>query len=129
MRVVIAFVLWVLSSAQVSSHEMTPAYPELRPSIYEGLNSTTMYLFNRRVDASYYEIGVFDRNWNSVPFATQNRMIEIDYLGKTQFEIFIQQKEKDRVEYICTTSKLLKSDIRSTGVTSRICSKIKRDEM
>ena len=55
----------------------------------------------------------------------ENKIINISYLGKTDIEIYIRNKDVDRVEYICTTSKLLKDDPRSTGVMSKICSRVK----
>jgi hypothetical protein len=106
---------------------MTPTYPELRPSYVDGLYSTKMKLFNRRDDVIYYEIDVFDSNWKQIPFASQNKLIKIGYLERTEFELFIRGDDFKRVEYICTTSKLLKSDTGKAAVMSRICSKIKRD--
>ena len=127
MKYIIAFTMLILSSTQLLAHEMTPTYPELRPSYVDGLNSTTMKLFNRRDDTIYYEISVFDKDWNEVPFATQDKLIKIGYLEKVDFEVFIRNGDSDKVEYICTTSKLLKSDIGKAAIMSRICSKIKRD--
>jgi len=117
----------ILSSSQLLAHEMTPTYPELRPSYVDGLYSTTMKLFNRRDDTAYYEINVFDKDWNKVPFATQDKLIKIGYLERSEFEVFIRGDDYQKVEYICTTSKLLKSDTGKAAVMSRICSKIKRD--
>jgi hypothetical protein len=106
---------------------MTPTYPELRPSYVDGLYSTTMKLFNRRDDVNFYEINVFDKDWNKVAFASQDKLIKIGHLERTNFEIFIRGNDYEKVEYICTTSKLPKSDIGKAAVMSRICSKIKRD--
>lgn len=119
--------MFSLTTAQALSHEMTPTYPELRPSYIDGLYSTDIKLFNRRDDVVYYDISVYDKDWNTVPFASQDKLIKIQYLEKKDFEIYIRSSDYNRVEYICTTSKLLKDNIGSTAVTSRICSKIKRD--
>ena len=127
MRYITAFAMLILTSVQSLAHEMTPTYPELRPSYVDGLYSTKMKLFNRRDDVIYYEIDVFDSNWKQIPFASQNKLIKIGYLERTEFELFIRGDDFKRVEYICTTSKLLKSDTGKAAVMSRICSKIKRD--
>jgi hypothetical protein len=119
--------MFSLTSAPALSHEMTPTYPELRPSYVDGLYSVKMKLFNRRDDVVFYDVNVFDRDWEPVSFATQNKLIRIRYLEKTDFEIYIRSSDYKRVEYICTSSKLLKDSVGSTAVTSRICSKIKRD--
>ena len=119
--------MFFLTSAQVLSHEMTPTYPELRPSYTDGLYSVKMKLFNRRDDVVFYYINVFDKDWESISFATQDKLIRIGYLEKKDFEIYIRGADYERAEYICTSSKLLKDNVGSTAVTSRICSKIKRD--
>lgn len=108
-----------------AAHEMTPAYPEFKPSYVSGILQTRMKLWNRRVDASYYEIGVYDEEWNSISFAAVNVIIQVNYLETKSFDIYIRQNDFDKVEFICTTSKLLKQDVDSTGVTSRICSRVK----
>lgn len=127
MKYVALFLAFSLVTAQAAAHEMTPTYPELRPSYMDGLYSTTMSLFNRRGDVSYYDVSVFDEDWKGIAFASRERLIEIDYLEKKDFEIYIRESDLSKVEYICTTSKLLSSDVTSTAVTSRICSRIKRD--
>lgn len=109
------------------AHEMTPTYPELRPSYIDGLNVARMSLFNRREDAIYYEIEVFDKEWKPVAFASQERIIKIDYLGKKTFEIHIREQDRNQVEYICTTSKLAKNANSTSMIASKICSKIKKD--
>lgn len=107
------------------AHEMIPTYPELRPSYIDGLYSTNLIIFNRREDVRYYEIGVFDKDWNSLPFATNQKIIKIDYLRKKNIELYFRKQEIERVEYICTISKILKGEVRYTAITSKICSKIK----
>lgn len=93
----------------------------------DGLYSVSMNIFNRRQDATYYEIGVFDREWKPIAFATSDKILKLKYLDRKDFDIYIRDVDKNQVEYICTTSKLLKDDVETTGVTSKICSKIKRD--
>ena len=115
----------MLFANSAAAHELTPTYPEIRPSYVNGVSVTTMKMWNRRSDAKYYEINVFDEKWNPVSFATSNRVIQLNYLEHKSFEIYFRDEDKDRVSYICTTSKQLKRDVLSTGVKSKICSRIK----
>jgi hypothetical protein len=84
-----------------------------------------MKMWNRRNDVQYYEIGVFDKEWSPVPFATSARLLKLGYLEHKSFEIYIRDKDATQVEYICTTSKQLKSDVLSSGIKSKICSRMK----
>lgn len=115
----------MLVSGNAAAHELTPTYPEIRPSYVNGVSVTTMKMWNRRSDAEYYEINVFDEKWKPVEFATSNRVMHLNYLEHKSFEIYFRDEDKDRVSYICTTSKQLKQDVLSTGVKSKICSRIK----
>jgi len=104
---------------------MTPTYPKLEPSHLDGLLVTTMQMFNKRAEIEYYEIAVFDKEWNPVPFVTSYNVIKIDYLGKVTFDVYIRKSDKNRVGYICSRSKLRKEPTVRTAVASRICSKFK----
>jgi hypothetical protein len=112
-------------ATSVTAHELTPTYPKLRSSYIEGVSVTDMKMWNRRNDVKYYEINVFDKEWNLVPFATQQRLLKLEYLSHKSFEIYIRDQDIKRAEYICTTSKQLKEDVSSSGVKSKICSRIK----
>lgn len=112
-------------SGLVSAHQFTPTYPKLTPSFVEGLVSTQMTLFNKRSDVEYYELSVFDKDWNEVPFATTKKIIEIQYLETKQIDIYIRNADKERAVYICSRSKLKAKSETSTLIASRICSKIK----
>lgn len=114
-----------LMTSSAIAHELTPTYPELRPSYIDEVSVITMKMWNRRNDAQYYEIGVFDKEWSPVPFATSARLLKLDYLEHKTFEIYIRDKDATQVEYICTTSKQLKSDVISSGIKSKICSRMK----
>jgi len=113
----------------VFAHEMTPTYPKLEPSHLDGVVKTTMEMFNKRQDVEYYEIGVFDKDFNPVPFVTSYNIIKLSYLGHVTFDVYIRKADKDRAVYICSKSKLRKDDNGSvrTAVSSKICSKIKAD--
>ena len=107
------------------AHEWTPTYPELRKSYVEGVNVTSMVLFNKREDVSYYEIEVYDEEWNPLPFASAHKVFQINHLGTKKVDIYF--REEDDITYICTASKSLKKDVKSSGIKSRICSKVKKE--
>lgn len=123
------FLLWIVlvvfSVNPLLAHEMTPTYPELKASYISGVVTTKMRLFNRRSDVEYYEISVYDADWELIPFATENRILKIDYLQTTYFDIYIRSLDIGKVKYICTLSKLKKDSSVTTAISSRICSKIK----
>ena len=108
-----------------SAHQWTPTYPTLKPSYASGVLVTRMELLNSRKEITYYEIGVFDKDFLSVPFATAEKIINLKYLSRKSVDIFIRQKDKDRAVYICSKSKLLAKGSAITSISSRICSKIK----
>ena len=120
-----AFAMLILTSMQSLAHEMTPTYPELRPSYVDGLYSTKMKLFNRRDDVLYYDIGVFDKDWNPIYFVADYKVIRLKYLSSASIDVYIARENKDRVEYICSRSKIRKDNNTRPAVTSRICSRFK----
>lgn len=115
----------MLVSTSATAHEWTPTYPTLKRAYVDGLFYTKMQLFNKRKEIQYYSISVHDEEWNNIPFATPNKIISVGYLTYKQIEIYIRETDKSRITYICSTSKLLKEDVLTTGVSSRICSKVK----
>lgn len=122
-RYLIILILW--ASGHVSAHEFTPTYPELKPSYVAGVLSAKMTLFNLRSDVEYYEFGVFDAEWNKVPFAMQNKIMKFKHLDKKTVEVYIREKDSKDAVYICSKSKLLVKGGSKTSVSTRICSKIK----
>lgn len=114
-----------LLSASAIAHEMVPTYPKLKPSHIDGVVVTTMKMFNKREDVEYYEIGVFDKDFNTVPFVTSYNVIKLPYLGHVTFDVYIRKSDESKATYICSRSKLRKEDSARTAVSSRICSKIK----
>ena len=68
------FIAALFLAGKVSAHEMTPTYPNLVPSYVDGLVSAKMTMFNARKDVDYFEIGVFDDEWNPVPFAASAKI-------------------------------------------------------
>ena len=117
--------LLALLTGPLDAHEMTPTFFEMRPSLYNNVYVTDMSLFNKREDVSYYEVGVFDKDFKPVAFATSNRIINAKTYSRNAISIYVRKKDLDNVVYICTESKLLKGEVDSTGITSRICSKKK----
>ena len=115
----------MLMSVAVSAHELTPTYPVIESAYLTGVSTIKMSLWNRRNDAKYYEINVYDVDWNPVDFATTERLMKVEYLERKSFDIYIRDDDKDKVEYICTVSKQLKEDVKSSGIKSRICSRMK----
>lgn len=116
----------LLLSTSAAAHEMTPTYFKFEPSYVDGVYVTTIGLWNRRNDVEYYEISVLDQMWKRIPFATRDRIIKIPHLSKEKIDIYIKQNDVENVEFICTSSKQLKSDVKSTGIRSMICSRIER---
>ena len=120
-----AIILLVLLCSNAVAHEMTPTYPKWSVSHIQGVHKTTMKMFNRREDVSWYEIGIFDKEWKPIPFVTKNKILNIDYLGHKKFDVYIAEKDSKRTEYICSTSKIRKNDSNKTMVASKICSRFK----
>lgn len=117
-----ALILFFNSAA---AHELTPTYPKVEISYITGVSVIKMKMWNRRSDAGYYEINVYDKEWNEIPFASPEKVLKLGYLEHKDFEIYLRDMDTNIVTYICTTSKQLKQDVQSTGIKSRICSRVK----
>lgn len=124
MKFVIA-VFAVLLCGQATAHQWTPTYPKLNPSYVEGIYSTRLKLFNGRRDVEYYEIQVLDDEMNGVMFATNERIIRVEYLQTTEVDVYIREQDVGTAVYVCSKSKLLAGNDTATVVSSRICSKLK----
>jgi len=118
-------ILLLVMSGYASAHEFTPTYPKLKNSYVEGVLYTTMTLFNMRKDVEYYEFGVFNAEWEKVPFAMQQKVMRFKHLEKKKVDIYIREKDKEEVVFICSKSKLIVTGTAKTSVSSRICSKVK----
>jgi hypothetical protein len=86
-----------------------------------GISVTTMNIFNKRKDVSYYEIGVFTSKWEPVAFVSQYRIIPMKYLDTLSFDVYVSNTALSSVEYICSVSQLKIG----TTVSSKICSRVK----
>jgi hypothetical protein len=124
MRRLLTAVAVLLLAATAQAHEWTPTYPKFKPSFLDGIVVTTMSLFNKRKEIEYYDISIFDQEWRPVPFATTSKLVHVSYLETKIIDIYIREVDCERIEYICTESKILTDDTSQTGVTSRICSKV-----
>jgi hypothetical protein len=121
----IIFAITLMISTMASAHEMVPTYPKLKISHIDGLLKTTMTMFNKRSDIEYYELGVFNKDFEPIPFVTSYKVMKIPYLSTVTFDVYIREQDKYNAVYICSRSKIRKEDAVRTAVSSRICSKIK----
>ena len=119
-------VMLLLFGHSVSAHEMVPTYPKLEPAYVDGLYKTTMTMFNKRPEVEYYEIGIFTKDWKPIKFVSNYKVYKIPYLSTVSFDIYVRSEDRYRVTYICSVSKLRKSTVPRTAVSSKICSKVKR---
>lgn len=117
----IALLATLTFSSTAIAHEMTPTYPVFKGSYMGGVSVTTMSLFNKREDVSYYKIGVFTSEWEPVRFVSKYNVIPMGYLESVDFDIYVHNSALDSVEYICSVSKLRTG----TTVSSKICSRVK----
>ena len=119
--VILAAALLFFSSA--AAHEMTPSYLKLSP-VADDIYETTIKMLNRRQDVEFYEISAFDSEWNQLPFGSYHRVFKLPYLKRKEVKIYFQKKVLKKLVYVCTTSKLYKSE--GTVISSRICSKVEK---
>ncbi len=118
--------LLILVGGYANAHQWTPTYPKLSMSHVSGVLKVQMEIFNSRKDVNWYEVSVYDKDWNPVNFAVGNeKVFEVPYLKKQKVDVYFRTNDSSRVEYICSKSKLLSADKKVTIVSSRICSKLK----
>jgi len=120
-----AVILFLFLCSTVTAHEMTPTYPKWKISHIEGIHKTTMEMFNRREDVNFYEIGVFDKEWKPVFFVTDYKILKLNYLSHVKFDIYVSSKDKNKVEYVCSLSKLRNNTDNKPMIASKICSRFK----
>ena len=120
---VIRFLLLLFVSGYASAHELTPTYPELKPSYMNDILEAKLKMWNARVDVEYYKIEVTDEDWNDVPFITTEKVFRLNYLGRKDISIFLPSDTSAR--YICTRSMLEKGNAGKSIISSKVCSKIK----
>jgi len=118
---VIIFIGWATA---VSAHEMTPAYPIVKPSHVTGVVKVDLSLFNSREEINYYEIGLYDLNWDRIPFSAVYRIIKVGYKERKNFSVYIRESDLDEAVYVCTTSKIRRQITTRTLISSKICSRL-----
>jgi len=118
-------ILWLLLCGSVAAHDMTPTYPKWKMSFIPSAKMTTMQVFNKRQDVQWYQIGVFDKEWNQLPFVSRYKILRVKYLSRVKFDVYISDEHLNKAEYICSTSKLRGEDNFKPIVESRICSRFK----
>jgi len=116
-------IILLLLAFPAHAHQMVPSHPVLKQSHVSGILKAELELFNKRKDVEYYEIGVFDADWNPIPFVSAYKVAHVRYLGHLKFDVYIRQG--DKAEYVCSQSKL-RGDGTGTLLASRICSKFQR---
>lgn len=124
LRYVLVLVL-VLFGGYANAHQFLPTYPTFQLSHIDDVVYTKMQLFNKRKEIDFYELSVFDGEWNTIPFASENKLIQINYLETKEINIYLKKSDLKRVVYICTESKIRKQDIQYAVISSKICSKVK----
>jgi len=117
--------LLLMFSGYVNAHQFLPTYPTFQYSFIEGVMYTKMQLFNKRKEVEYYELSVFDADWNGVPFASENKIIYVKYLQTKDINVYVKKEDVKKVTYICTESKIKKDALQNTVIYSKICSKVK----
>ena len=123
MRLIV--LLLFLTSGYASAHQFTPTYPKLEMSHMPGVMKADMVLFNNREDIRYYGLSVFDNDWKPVKFATESKIVPINYKERKYLTIYLSGKGMQNAKYICSKSKILLSVKTPSIVSSRICSKLK----
>ena len=118
--------LLIIMTTSAVAHEMVPTYPKLEPSYMEGLQRTKLTIFNKRPEVEYYEIGVFTKDWEPIPFVSTYKVFPVPYLSTVTVELFIRDQDRAVISYICSKSKLRRSYETRPAVSSRICSRVKR---
>jgi len=112
------------SYAQAQAHEQTPAYPRALPSHVQDVVKVQLQILNRRKEINYYEVGLFDKNFDEIDFTTKRKIIKIDYEEKIDFDVYLRKSDLHKAVYICTASKILKSNSSRAIVSSIVCSKL-----
>ena len=116
--------LGMLVTFGASAHEMTPAYPEVKTSHVKNVVKVEMSLFNSREEIRYYQIDLFDLNWMNIPFSTTYRIMQVEYKEHKAFDVYIRKRDMPEAVYLCTTSKVRKTNQSRTLISSRICSRL-----
>lgn len=124
-RYVLSLLSAIVMAAGAHAHQFLPTYPKFQRSFVEGVMVTRMELFNKRSEIEFYELQVFDKDWNKVAFASESKIIKVKYLETKRVEFFVRSEDILKVQYICSESKIIKGSSQQAFVASKICSKVK----
>jgi hypothetical protein len=119
------FIMLLVFNNTVNAHQFLPTYPKFEHSFIAGVSQVKMELFNKRKEIEYYELGVFDADWNPLSFASENKIVQIRYLETKKINVYVRNEDLKNVLFICTESKLRKEETKQTLISSKICSKIR----
>jgi len=123
MKKLLVTLLFILSTFNALAHDMTPTYPELKPSYIEGVLVADFELLNKRNDVKYYEISVYDKDWNSIPFVSSYSIFKLEYLERIKFSVYIRNTDRFNAMYVCSKSRSRQDPSPKTIISSTICSK------
>jgi hypothetical protein len=118
-------VVMFLLGGHANAHQFLPTYPKFEQSFISGVMQTKMELFNKRNDVEHYELSVYDKDWNPIAFASESKLIQVNYLQTKSVNVYIKKEDLVRVTYICTESKHKREGSQNTVISSQICSKVK----
>lgn len=125
-KLITAVIFLSLASA-VTSHEQTPAYPKMKYSTVKGVVKYELSLFNQREEIKYFQLALYDQNFEGLPFSAKYRIMKVDYQTRKNFNVYIRKQDLGRAMYICTISKVAKGISSKPFVQSMVCSKIKEE--
>lgn len=127
MRVYYTFLVFLacMFGGPAMAHQFTPTYPKFESAFVDGVLQTKMEIFNKRREVEYYELGVFNKDWEPVTFASADKLIRVRYLEIKRINVYVKSEDIEKVTYICTESRLRKEDVKDTVISSKICSKVK----
>lgn len=114
-----------LIGGDVYAHQFLPTYPKFQNSFIDGVMYTKMQLFNKRKEVEYYELSVYDDNWNKISFASETKLIRISYLQTKDVNVYVKKQDLFKVTYICTESKHQRENVQVAVIATQICSKVK----
>ena len=122
-----AVIALLLLGEYASAHQFTPTYPVLEQAPIPGVKVLNMSIFNNREEIDWYSINVYDKDWNTIAFASTDKLINLNYLERKNIEVYVRTIDSNKVVYICSKSKTLASVKNPSIITSRICSKVKNE--
>lgn len=114
-----------LVGGYINAHQFLPTYPTFEQSFVSGVMYAKMEIFNKRSDVGHYELNVYDKDWNKISFASESKLIEVNYLQTKPVNVYVRKEDLTRVTFICTESKHKREGSQTTVITSQICSKVK----